>query len=724
MSDLSEPANPRRPRPTPDATSPARRLARWRSVPPLYWLAVAVAAYFSVAFAFSWIRALEFQTTTWDFGLYQQALWSTAHGRAFYETADVETGGFQSLLQVHSVFLFYLLVPVYAAAPSEATLLAVQAAVVAVAAFPLFFLARDLTGSPRLALAAGVLYLASAPTLTSNLYDFHPEAFLPAELFALVYFWNRGRYGPGFAVAALSFVTMELAPVLVFFAGLFFLLPSTETWSRWRSTLREDGWRATLVRSLRHGIRSSRFVASLGLVAASVLAYATLLSLREGYLVATLGTHAVPFGGGGYVIGYTPTALGLTWSNLAVGWDVKVSAWLLLLALLGFVPLLAPRALLFVAPWAIFTFFSSNLNYVALGFQYGFIAGGGLMLAFVYGLSEFERLRRSLRSFSRPEGREQGGVPDLRGAGHGPSWVVRKERPLLLGVFLGLVVINLSLTPVNPMADGPGAGYRFSYHVPPGYDSVRQLASLIPPGASVIATDNMFPLVANDENAYTFFWGPYDFLNLPFTPTNLPEYVLVAENRTYTVPAWLAADLNVPSMYGVRGVVWSSIARAVLLYELDYRGPTTTFGPPPPLPSTYYGWQLSVPGTSYVTSVAGTRFPNVLRSAPGAIGPMWSGPGLGVPTGNYTITLWLEAQAWSTSAPPSPSSAVLAVEAFAFGLPYLYNATFTFSALNSTGWVAVSFSLDLGSPTVQLSVTGTARDPTASITLEYLEVSP
>lgn len=703
---------------------PSRSAHRWRSS-PLAWLAVAVGLYFVVAFVFSWVRALEFQTTTWDFGLYQQAIWSTAHGRPFYETADVETGGFNSLLQVHSVFLFYLLVPLYSVAPSALTLFAVQAAAVAAAAFPLYFLARELTGSARLGLVSGIVYLAWAPTLTSNLYDFHPEAFLPVELFALVYFWNRQRYGAGLAIAAVAFVTMELAPVLVFFAGLYFLLPSRDTWTRWREELRRIGWGSIVSREFGRALRSKRVAASLVLLVSSVLAYGILLYLRETYLVASLGTQPLPFGGSGYVIGATPAALGLSWANLGIGLDTKLSAWVLLFALLGFVPLLAPRSLVFVAPWAVFTFFSSNLNYVALGFQYGFIAASGLLLAFVFGLVELDRLRRILVILSRTSTRESASTTggDGAGAGRGRS---RRPRAVLLAGLAALVVVNVALTPVNPLMDGQGTGsaYRFSYYIPPGYDSVRELTNLVPVGATVIATDNLFPLVANDLNAYSFFWGPYNFLNLPFDATHLPEYALIAENRSDTVPAWLATALYTPADYGVRGAVWSSIVHAVLLFEKGYAGPIATFGPAPPSPSTYYGSPLAVPGTSYVTSVAGTRFPQVVRSAPGAIGPMWAGPGLDLDPGNYTVTAWLSAQAWAPAFPPSGGSPVLSVGAIAFGLPYLYNRTVSFAAINSTTWVPVSFSLDLVSPTIEFSVFGSALDPSATITLEYLAVAP
>src|SRR5580698_7690161 len=91
---------------------------------PRAWLAVAVVASAVLTFVLANVRLLEFDTTTWDFGIYQQSLWSASHGGPFYEAADWETGGFGSFLQVHSAFVLYLLAPVYGAFPSPELLFA------------------------------------------------------------------------------------------------------------------------------------------------------------------------------------------------------------------------------------------------------------------------------------------------------------------------------------------------------------------------------------------------------------------------------------------------------------------------------------------------------------------------------------------------------------------------------------------------------------------------
>jgi uncharacterized membrane protein len=583
----------------PPPTPSGRRsiLRRIGGVSPGYWLALAIAVYFAVSVTLSWFRALDLATTTWDQGIYQQALWSTAHGRPFWESADLETGGYGSLLQVHSVFVLYLLVPLYAAAPSEVTLFVVQSAVVALAAVPLFLLGRDLTGSGRWGLLAAGVYLVWAPLLAANLYDFHAEAFLPIELFAFVLLWTRARYAAGFAVAFLAFATIELAPILLFFAGVFFLLPARlegrARWGRFRAALRAGRTGEYLRTGARRLIAQRRVVASLALLAACVAAYAFLLLVREQYLATWLGVPPFPSSLSGYVIGATPGQLGLAWGNLGGGLEVKVTFWLLLFALLGFVPFLAPRALVLSIPWVVFSFFSGDLNYVTLGFQYGFIEAASLLVAFTYGLVPIRAwiVRRPVLDVAP-------GVPDrptLRILGA----VRRPRRSTAIAWFgVGLVVLvaaNLVASPVNPYLNraGLGSGYQLAAPDMAGYLEAEEVVALITPAASVLASDNVFPLVANDVHAYSLSWTPAQVLRLPFSASNLPTFVLIAQSRTYAVPGWVNATISNASDYGVRGVAWSTPAGSVVLFERNYTGLAAVFGIRPPSGGAYYGPELA-----------------------------------------------------------------------------------------------------------------------------------
>ncbi len=694
------------------AAVPRRLSGRLRAIPPAAWLGVAIGVYFGVSFGLSWLRAIELQTTTWDLGLYQQALWTTAHGHPFYETADVETGGYRSLLQVHTVFLLYAIVPIYAALPSEATLFAIQSAVVALAAVPLYLLARQRTGSPWLGLVAAIVFLAATPTLSSNLYDFHPEAFLPLELFATVLLWERGRYGPGLVVAALGWSTFELMPVLLAFVGLFFLLPSGATVRRWVAASRGPrGWSAVVV-DLRTAIRAPRVQASLALLVGSVLAYVVLLDLRTGYLLTTLGTTPLPTPPNGYVIGGTPAALGLASGNVAIGFFAKATYWILLLALLGFVPLFAPRALVLSIPWFAFTLFSANTNYVELGFQYGFIAEAGLFVAFAYGLGPATSFAR--RWLERPID----AAP--------PARPRRRPRAWAIGALTVLVVVNVALTPANPwMQDrGLGSAYRISYGGGGGFANVEALVGLVPSGAVVVASDNLFPLVANDPNAYSFFWTQNNLLALPFSPSDPPNYVLLADNRTGAVPGWLATELYNSSIFGVRGVDWDSAAGTLLLFESGYSATPAEFGA---LPAAGF----STSGASLIDPEAGipATFPNQpsggsAANAPGVAGTFLQGPWTTLSPGAYVATLRLIALPVPGYPAVGGNDSVVWIGAAAFGQAQFFGVTLPASVLETPGGIVESQPFYVPAPTLQFEIQGVALSTSVEVVCASVAIEP
>jgi uncharacterized membrane protein len=675
--------------------------------------------YVAVSFTLSWLRAVELQTGTWDQGIYQQALWSTAHGRAFYEAADLETGGYHSLLQVHTVFLLYLLVPVYAALPYSTTLFAVQSVIVGAAAIPLYLLARDVTGSPRLALGTGVLYLVWTPVLSSNLFDFHAEAFVPLELFAIVLLWERERYWSGAAAVAIAFATMEITPVLTFFVGLFFLLPASENWRRgWTGAVDSSRW-STRAATVRRALSSPRVRASLGLMVASAGAYYFLLYLQVDTLTNLLGTTPLASAPTGYVIGGTLPALGLSLQNLGMGFATKVTYWILILALLGFVPLFAPRALVISVPWFCFTMLTSRLNYVDLGFQYGFLVAASMMVAFSYGLPRAVAIARSVPAAVAHRGSGEFSRTD-RADMRGP----RSRHRTLLGILVILVALNIALSPIDPWMQNPGGNgaYRISYSPAPGFVNVERMAGLIPAGATVIASEMLFPLVANDRNAYSFFWARNNLLALPFNASHLPAYVFVAGAGTTAVPAWLSSELYASADFGVRAVTWSSAAGPVLLFQRGYSGATTTYGRPPTVPSIYSGPSLVNSYAGYVTVLPGSNGAPVVASVPGTIGTFFDGPSTNLPSGNLTVVLLVHAAAVAGGGALPPSQSVLSVEGSAFAQPDYFEEALTFGALSAPGWVALAFAITVPGPTIQFAVQGVALSPDAQLFLETIDV--
>lgn len=532
-----------------------------------------MAAYMAASITLGALRIVEFTVSNWDLGIFQQALWTTAHGQLFYESGNWESSGDTSFLQVHPAPILYLVVPVYAAFPAPLTLTVVQSIVVAFAAVPLYRIGTVLLGDRRIAVGICILYLAWAPILTSSNYDFHLEAFIPTELLTLFWFWLSERYLLGFVAATAAFLTLEVTPFLVAALALYFLLdPGVR--------LRAKGASAPpatppppIIQRVRGALRGRAARYSLGLLAASAVAYAALRLFEWWLLPAFLGTPPHPPSGSGSLLG-AATGAGLPFNlDVAAFWQKKLEYWVLLVGLLGFLPLCAPRALILVAPWFLFSLQSSQLYWSVLGYQYGFLPAAPLILAAVLGVEPFRRvvlprLREMARSATR--GRLDADRMRLRR----PFRRVTPARAA--GAMLAvLVVANLYLTPVNPLQqhlNSPLSGYRVSYQVAPGFTAVATAVALIPSGAPVLASDDLFPFVANSREAYSLYWTPQQPVYLPFNASALPEYVLLSSDQQFAVPPWLWPNLANETTYGVVASVWSTPVGTVYLWELHYRG--------------------------------------------------------------------------------------------------------------------------------------------------------
>lgn len=293
-------------------------------------------------------------------------------------------------------------------------------------------------------------------------------------------------------------------------------------------------------------------------------------------------------------------------------------------------------------------------------------------------------------------------------------------------LFVLLVSVNLAFTPLVlyvPNLGTLGAGYRVATVAPPGYAAAVALAGLVPPGAPVIASDNLFPLVANDENAYSFFWTQNPDLILPFNSTHLPRFVFLSESRTIAIPAWLAQDLYNTSEYGLRGIAWSTAAGAVLLFETGFQGATAAYGSPPSLPLQVTGSGLDPQSGGILIRSGDPNFPIVVASLATAAGPIWSAPYVDLSPGNYSITMGLRAHAMDPNRPPAAGAPVLFVNSDGFAQLTWFQASFAFGTLNRSIWVPVSFSISLLAPTLGVEVRGYLVSPAAVVEIGYLTIT-
>ena len=153
--------------------------------------ALAGVAVYAVIFSFiSLARDFAFQSHALDLGYYVQVVWSIAEGR----------GAYVSLPEMHAWGdhfspVLYLFVPFAWIVPGAAPLLIGQTLILAAGGVAVFAVARRRLDDDRLAAGFALLYLLNPSLHGINLRDVHPQAFaIPLLVFAADAV-ERGRFG-------------------------------------------------------------------------------------------------------------------------------------------------------------------------------------------------------------------------------------------------------------------------------------------------------------------------------------------------------------------------------------------------------------------------------------------------------------------------------------------------------------------------------------------------
>ena len=188
-------------------------------------VAVLALAYTAVLSQSCILRYKIFYASTYDFGIFAQMFENMA--KTGLQVTSVERNMELSHFAVHFSPVYYLLLPFYMIFRSPESLLVMQAAAVALGAFPLALIAEKLKLSRTNTLLIVLAYLLY-PALSGGLFfDFHENKFLTVMLLWLLYFITPGEndsprkyvFACIFAAGALS--VKEDAFLYVFCAGLY-----------------------------------------------------------------------------------------------------------------------------------------------------------------------------------------------------------------------------------------------------------------------------------------------------------------------------------------------------------------------------------------------------------------------------------------------------------------------------------------------------------------------
>lgn len=173
------------------------------------------------AIVFVWVKIsqyLSFNIHALDFSDFDYAISNTLKGD-FMATPFWE----QNYFGVHFVPILLFIVPFYALHDGPYVLLIMQAAIVAIGAYPFYKLCRHYFKEPFVAGLLMIAYLNYSYLIRGLIYDFHWEMIIPALFFFIFYYFEKKDYLKYFIFLFLALMAKEDVPLYTFFIGLYLL---------------------------------------------------------------------------------------------------------------------------------------------------------------------------------------------------------------------------------------------------------------------------------------------------------------------------------------------------------------------------------------------------------------------------------------------------------------------------------------------------------------------
>ena len=200
-----------------------------------FWLAFSLVTLVFLLFCSYFIYYLielhaAYGTNAEDLGIMDQAIWSTMHGQILHQTicntiSDTNCVGPEGItrLAIHVEPILFPISLLYLCWPDPRTLLILQTIVVAVGAYPAFWLARLRLRNELAAVAVALLYLFYPAQQQATTYDFHAVTLTASLLLFTFYFLYTRRTVWLFVFAFLSMACKEEIPLVITMFGLWSL---------------------------------------------------------------------------------------------------------------------------------------------------------------------------------------------------------------------------------------------------------------------------------------------------------------------------------------------------------------------------------------------------------------------------------------------------------------------------------------------------------------------
>jgi uncharacterized membrane protein len=700
-------------------------------------LLMIITAFTAIFSYFSFLRYEDFFTTNWDLGINMQLLWSTTHGYLMFEAGDFVFVGVRSFLQIHSTYIAYPIALIYDAFPSALLLFILQSFVISLSIVPLYLMGKHLDLDRKVLFPALLVYLLNFGLISGLLYDFHWETFLPLEFFTMFYLMLKKKYLISLIPFIIGCCTLEVFPLLTAGGLMYFIYE----------------W---IPRPITTNYKTRSYVEIYQLASyliVTIVAYGLIRFLQLEIIPKIVGTEVNVS-----AIGYSFTSLLSVNSNL----DLMAHSllyWLLLLVAMGYISLLHPRFIIIASPWLFFTFLIDPSFASYFGNQYAIITLIPITIGFIFGLSQLTKLHirhgerfiflivigvaaiflfftlikdgpRFILGYNnslttlisdiilsipvflililkiRNRYLNYSDRKDCRGLSSVSS---HKDKSLngIIILFVLLMIANLMMSPLNTANFNatPMPGYLFQYSSNPEFHYMKFVLSRIDSNQTIVASDNLFPFVANNPNAYSIAWFPYNTdvePYFPFSPTNLPKFVLVDSSQIFLMPPFLSRMVFNRTYYTL----------IVFINFNEYPGSVYLFGAHTPSSTAYYNVSkpqrdlffysknLAIGASGKIVKYNGSRFGTVIESSPAANlsgngANIWYGPYVTLYPGAYKAIISLRGGAYTQNHHPVP---ILFMNSNGYGSPTYYQTTIYSNQLSSNRWTNFTFYFNVTEP--------------------------
>ncbi len=437
---------------------------RWVRL-PLVIVVVASAAYAALFATYTITFHHNLRTAAYDLGLEDNLVYNVLHGIGFFRSTPF-SGPTGSHFGNHATFFSYVIAPFYALSQGAATLLFIQSLMIGVAAIPLFLVARRHLGAWSGCLIA-LCYLLYPPNHGANLYEFHYIPFGAFFLWTTLYLFetHHDRWGIVFTILALS-VREDIGGAGVATLGAFLLMSGERP-------------------------RVGLALAIVGGLHFCLLKMVFMPLVLGGESFITFYKDLEPVGQQNFG-GVVKTVFGNPFYTLHTLLEREKLLYMLQYFVpLAFIPLKRPIVLLLIVPGFFFTVLSTGyMPLIQTSFQYTFYWTVFLMIGLIYVLD-----RKSSPRLSDSE------------------YLVNK-RAALFALVCAMVPVSYQSGAIfqRNTARGGFSLYNFQTTERDLNDrkTFAEIVKLIPPRATVSASDNLVPQISNRPVAYTLRFSVFD----------------------------------------------------------------------------------------------------------------------------------------------------------------------------------------------------------------------